>query len=254
MEGFCRRTLAFGVVLMGLHLLIPGAVLREETLDPDLRVREIAPRIWVHVSYQEMPQYGRVPSNGLLLAGESQSLMIDTPWTVPQTEKLLNWAETTLGVPVAHLVVSHAHQDRMGGLAAALAKDVSTYASEETRVLAKEAGWPQPELPIFEDARLTLAGFSLQIFFPGPGHSPDNIVVWFPTEKVLFAGCLAKSSRAADMGNLESADLNSWEQGLQKLLDRYPDAEYVIPGHGEVGGLDLIEHTLELIRAELRKQ
>jgi metallo-beta-lactamase class B len=233
-------------------MLLPAP--REETLAPDLQVREVAPRVWVHVSFQELPSYGRVPSNGLLLVGETQSLMIDTPWTVPQTETLLGWAEGKLGVPVAHLVVSHAHDDRMGGIAAALAKEVSTYASESTRVLAKEAGWPQPELPIYEDARLTLAGFGLEIFFPGPGHSSDNIIVWFPSEKVLFAGCLVKSRRSESLGNTESADIKAWEQGLQKLLSRYPEAEYVVPGHGEIGGVELIEHTLELVRRELRNQ
>jgi metallo-beta-lactamase class B len=242
------------IVLLGFQASLPATELREQTLGPDLQVREIAQRVWLHRSLQEVPGYGRVPSNGLLLAGGAQSLMIDTPWTVPQTQKLLDWADDTLGVPVAHLVVTHAHDDRMGGLAAALTRDVSTYASEETRILAKEGGLPQPELPIFEDARLTLAGFDVQIFFPGPGHSPDNIVVWFPVERVLFAGCLVKSSRSADLGNLESADLNSWEQGLRKLLTRYPEAEHVVPGHGEVGGLELIEHTLNLVRQQLEKR
>lgn len=67
------------------------------------------------------------------------------------------------------------------------------------------------------------------MYYPGKGHSADNIVVWLPQYKVLFGGCLVKS---LDYGGLGSTT----------------DAEVIVPGHGGWGSIELTEHTLELLK------
>jgi hypothetical protein len=40
--------------------------------------------------------------------------------------------------------------------------------------------------------------------------------------------------------------VESWPKTLQKVKEAYPGARIVVPGHGRPGGLDLIDHTIEL--------
>jgi metallo-beta-lactamase class B len=93
-----------------------------------------------------------------------------------------------------------------------------------------------------------VGGLKLHVFYPGAGHSADNIVVWLPSSKVLFGGCFVKAAEATGMGNTAEADLPSWERGTLELIRRYGKANIVVPGHGAVAGPALLEHSLRLIR------
>ncbi len=48
------------------------------------------------------------------------------------------------------------------------------------------------------------------IFYPGAGHTKDNVVVYFPKERILFGGCFIKDNKATGMGNIADADLAAW--------------------------------------------
>ena len=74
----------------------------------------------------------------------------------------------------------------------------------------------------------------------------DNIVVWIPSELILFAGCMIKSGNSKDLGNTVDGDLIAYPKTIDKLITKFPKAKIVIPGHGQFGGLDLITHTKEL--------
>lgn len=75
----------------------------------------------------------------------------------------------------------------------------------------------------------------------------DNIIVWIPSEKVLFPGCLVKGVNAKGLGNTVDGDLKAYPSTIEKVLHKFPDAKIVIPGHGTVGGIELIRHTKELL-------
>ena len=36
------------------------------------------------------------------------------------------------------------------------------------------------------DTFFTVSQYSFLAYFPGPGHAPDSIVVWFGKEKVFY--------------------------------------------------------------------
>lgn len=83
----------------------------------------------------------------------------------------------------------------------------------------------------------------------GAGHSPDNVVVWFPERRVLFGGCLVKNATTRSAGNLADADLGGWPRALERLEERYPEAALIVPGHGEPGGWELVENTRRVVAA-----
>jgi metallo-beta-lactamase class B len=87
----------------------------------------------------------------------------------------------------------------------------------------------------------------------GAGHTTDNVVAWLPQQKILFAGCLVKSLDSNSLGNTKDGDLAAYPATLRKVQAAYPQAKIVIPGHGDWGGPELIDHTLTLCRHEPSK-
>ena len=62
-------------------------------------------------------------SSGLIVRDGGRVLLVDTAWTDDQTAQILNWIKQEINLPVALAVVTHAHQDKMGGMDAACGRD-----------------------------------------------------------------------------------------------------------------------------------
>jgi metallo-beta-lactamase class B len=113
--------------------------------------------------------------------------------------------------------------------------------------IAKSKHLPVPVHGFKDSLILHLGDKPINCYYLGAAHSLDNIVVWIPTEQILFAGCMVKSLKTKDLGNIADGDLNEYPKTVDKLIDKFPTAKIVIPGHGQFGGLDLIKHTRNLI-------
>jgi hypothetical protein len=50
------------------------------------------------------------------------------------------------------------------------------------------------------------------------------------------------------LGNLSDAKTDEWPGTIQKVIAKFPSVKTVIPGHGRIGGKELLEHTKELLR------
>lgn len=207
-------------------------------------VRHLAGRLWLHVTVRN-----GIPSNGLIVETADGPVLIDTAWDDEQTGRLAAWASSRFGRPIRRAIATHSHGDRLGGIDTLRSLGVDVRALDLTRAQAAARGNPLPDvyLTAAERARADAAGF--EVFYPGPGHAPDNVVVWFPAERVLFGGCFVKGADARDLGNVADANLGAWPASVEAVQRRYPSAALVIPGHGGVGGLDLLAHTRALIAA-----
>ena len=190
-------------LLLGLCLLAsPISAPAGETIElgDDLSVEAIAPHVWRHLSWQQLEGWGRTPANGLLVVDDGGIALIDTPWTDDQTERLLAWAEETLGARPKLVVPTHAHPDNLGGLAAARRRGAVAWALPRTAAAAEAAGSPVDRVGEGDPFVLELGETRLELHHPGPGHTPDNFVVWIPGERLLFGGCFVKSASSRTMG------------------------------------------------------
>ena len=88
----------------------------------------------------------------------------------------------------------------------------------------------------------------VELAYLGGGHTVDNIVAWIPEKKILFGGCMVKSMRARNLGNITEADLDEWPKTLKRVKERYSNAEIAVPGHGRPDGIGLIDHTISLLK------
>lgn len=73
-------------------------------------------------------------------------------------------------------------------------------------------------------------------------------MVWLPDTKLLYGGCFVKGADATTLGNIADADLARWPASIQRVLSLYGGAKVVVPGHGDLGGPELLTHTLKRIK------
>ncbi|MCW7493904.1 subclass B1 metallo-beta-lactamase [Leptospira sp. 2 VSF19] len=207
---------------------------------------KIKETVWIHRSFGEFQ--GQVYSaNGLVVLSNKGAVVIDTPWTESQTEELFSEIKTKFQKEILFLLVTHAHDDRMAGVPLFHKRNIPVYSTALTAKLAKERGLGKTNPILDIQTRLPAGNQSVEVFYPGQGHSADNIVVWLPETHILFGGCLVKALDAKDLGNVKEADLNEWPNSVKRVLSRYTDAEVVVPGHGDWGKLDLLRHTIRLL-------
>ena len=86
-----------------------------------------------------------------------------------------------------------------------------------------------------------------EIFFPGPGHTRDNTVVWLPKHKVLHGGCALKSAKTKQVGYIKESDIIEWPKSIRAMSQRYPNVELYVPGHGAPAGPETISNTLKIL-------
>lgn len=188
-------------------------------------------------------------SNGLVVEETGSLLLIDTAWGDESTEALLCWIDQELPQPVTRAIITHAHEDRIGGAATLVKHGIPFVAHAQTRMIAAHRGIPLPEsIGDLAPGGAVLLG-SVEVFYPGPAHTPDNIMVWMPRQRVLFGGCAVKAKEATILGNIADADLASWPSAILRSQKRYGRAETVVPGHGAVGGPELLQHTADLLNS-----
>lgn len=200
------------------------------------------------MSYACLPGFGRFASNGLVLVKDREAFLFDTPVTDSLTSRLVKWLSDSLKVTITGFVPNHWHNDCMGGLKYLQGIGVRSYANQKTIDIAAAQGLPVPGTGFRDSLVLDFYGSTIECFFPGLAHSLDNIVVWIPSEKMLFAGCMVKSLDSQNLGNTVDGDIKSYSVTIEKVIKRYPTVRIVIPGHGSFGGPELLEHTLKLSR------
>jgi len=192
-------------------------------------------------------------SNGLYFLTDKGAVMIDTPWDTTQFQPLLDSIEFKHKKKVVLCIATHSHEDRTGGLEYYKQKGIKTFATEQTDIICKERGEKRAEFLIFQDTVFAVGQYTFQTYFGGAGHTPDNIVIWFPKDKLLYGGCLVKSTDASDLGYLGDADTKQWSTTIQKIKQKFGQPSYVIPGHQNWTNKKSLNHTTTLLRQYEKK-
>lgn len=217
-------------------------------VSPDLDIVKLSQNAYIHTSYSNS-EWGRIASNGLIFIQNQKAFLFDTPMDETTTIQLVKFIEDSLKAHIEGFVPNHWHADCIGGLKYLHSIGVKSFANMMTIELAKKNGYHPPQHAFSDSINLKLDKKEIFCMYPGAAHSLDNIVVWIPSEKILFGGCMVKDLTAKNMGNYADGDLKQWPETIREVMNRFPAALIVIPGHGKFGGFDLLKHTYELAKA-----
>ncbi len=232
------------IALLALLLMLPPLA-NADADDGKLVIQQLATGVYLHTSYKDTQRWGRVSSNGLVVVKEGKAFIVDTPWPDQDTSELLQWIDAS-GFALAGALTTHAHDDRAAGIGALNEMGVPTHASSLTNELLLEQGRPRATSE-HGSKTFSLANGAIEAWYPGPGHAADNLVVWLPDSEILYGGCLVRPKSSRNLGNTIDSHPELWPQSVQNVLDRYPHAQWVVPGHGAPAqGNQLLPHTKAL--------
>jgi len=183
----------------------------------------------------------------MYLVTDQGVILFDTPWDTCPFQPLLDSIETRHHKKVIMCLATHSHEDRTSGLDYYKQKGIKTYTTKQTDEISKVKGRPRAEFLFSKDTTFTIGKYSFTTYYGGEGHTKDNIVIWFEKEKILYGGCLVKSTEAKELGYIAEANLVEWPKTIKKIQAKFKNPTFIIPGHYEWTSAKALEHTLTLL-------
>lgn len=188
-----------------------------------------------------------ISANAMYLVTDEGVVLFDAPWDKTQFQPLLDSIKARHNKKVIMSFATHSHDDRAGGIEFYRQKGIKTYTGKATDAILKKENKPRAEFVLPNDTTFTVGKYKFEVYYPGKGHAPDNIVVWFANEKVLYGGCFVKNAAAEDLGYLGDSDVKEWEKSIKKVQAKFKSPKYIIPGHEDWVDIRSLDHTLELV-------
>src|SRR5574343_21044 len=243
---------AWGLMLAALPL-IPVALAQEGSAGvPAMQAKQVAPNVYYVEGLAEVGSSANQNfiSNAGFVVTPAGVVVIDALGSPELARRLIAQIRMVTPKPLNTVIVTHYHADHVYGLQAfkeagarIVAHEASgEYLNSETARLRLESSrqdlfpWVDdntrllpPDEPIKGARKLVVGGVDFELIPVGPSHTPDDLVVWLPQSKVLFAGDLVFRNRIPFVGQ---ADSRQWIESLSTLL-KFP-AKVMVPGHGPV--------------------
>ncbi len=186
-------------------------------------------------------------NNGLIYINNGEALIISTPDSDAETQNLIDWVTDEKKTTIVAWVIDRWHPDAMGGLHIVKGNNIQTYSFTLTQQIAREKELPVPEIGFNPKIKIKVGKKKIICQYFGEAHTSDGIVVWIPSEKILFGGNEIRNFNGW-IGNIGDANLAEWAETIEKVKKKYGSAGVVIPGHGKYGGPELIDYTIDLYK------
>lgn len=213
----------------------------------NLKIVKIGQHTYQHISYLNY-KGSLVGCNGVFTIFGADAVIIDSPTNESATTELLDFIADNFETNRTRAIPNHFHVDCTGGLGTMLDRGVFVYAYAETIKLMEDQKIASQLKPFDSNLDMEIGngeGIILNRYF-GPAHTRDNIASYILPDSILFGGCMVKSI-GAGKGNLADADTLQWSRTLQNMKsDIFGAAKVVVPGHGKVGGTELLDYTIQM--------
>lgn len=235
------------IILFISLLLLQFLQAHSQGKNPELIIQPLAKDCYIYTTYKDIDGY-RFPSNSMYVVTEKGIVMIDTPWDETQFQPLLDSIALKHKKEVVLCIATHFHDDRTAGLEFLKQKGIPTYTSELSNRLGKIHREKEAAFHFTKDTTFVVGNRKFETFYPGEGHTKDNIVIWLDDQKILYGGCLVKSTENKSLGNIADANLDAWAATIRNVIKKFPAPKFVIPGHFGWSDNKSLKHTLKLLR------
>lgn len=218
--------------------------------EPPMALQQVAPHSY-YVQGESALGSGAnqnfISNAGFVITPQSV-VVIDALGSPRLAERLTAAIRQLTPLPISDVILTHYHADHIYGLQhfKALGARITAHASakeylqSDTARLRLEASrtdlapWIDDKTRLVEADRwisgpttLKIGGWVFELDHVGPAHTPEDLTVFVPQEKLLFAGDLFFNGRLPFVGKANSSQ---WILSLEQLLKH--DATAVVPGHG----------------------
>jgi metallo-beta-lactamase class B len=200
-------------------------------------------------------------TNYAVYVGAASVTVIGAGWSPETAELLAKEIRKVTDKPVKDVILPDHDPEYAGGSAywkRIGANIVSTELTDEVlkRDCAKAGDFTRKYFPTYPSLTLvlptktykndfTFENGAIHGFYLGPSHNTDDIFVYFPKEKVVYAGLILKEH----LGNLAFANLEEYPKTLQKLQQLHLSVDKIISGHwSAVHGAELIDQYLAMLK------
>jgi len=237
-------------ILIALQIA-PGGSPPASTSVAPLPIRRLAQGVYAVPGDSGRGSEGR-PNAGFIVT-DCGVVVVDALASPHHGRQLLEAIRSVTRQPIKWLVLTHHHPDHHFGAVVFRRAGARVVAHPDRRVLVAEAGeealvaeWTRvvgadamrgfelansADRPVTGDDTLRLGGRTIVVTHPGAGHSPGDLMVWLPRERILFAGDVLVEDGVTMVVDGGTKPL----LGALALIEALRPA-IVVPGHGAILG------------------
>lgn len=217
-----------------------------------LKISHLTGDFYIYTTYNTY-QESKVPANGMYLVTNNGVVMFDTPWDTTQFQPLLDSIQLKHSKSVVMCFATHWHSDKTAGLEYYRQQGIKTYTTVLTDELSKKNNKKRAEFLMVNDTIFNVGQYSFETYYPGQGHTEDNIVIWFKKEKILYGGCLIKGADDKDLGYLDDGNVLEYASTLKKVQKKFRNPKFIIIAHSDWKNTNSLRHSI-MMAEELKKK
>ena len=210
---------------------------------------EVIPHVWSAIGATAPPSYANSGHNNnlsFIVTGEGV-VVINAGACAKLAEALHNEIKKITKQPVklvinengqGHAMLGNSYWSKLGIPILAHKDAAEEFAERGVDILARMKSYNkdkaegtnlQGPTETFQESMLYQMGnFTIEVRWLGPAHSPGDIVVWLPNQKLVISGDMSFHERLLPI--FQKTDTAGWLESWKKF--EALGAFYVIPGHG----------------------
>jgi len=231
--------LLLSMVLVSLFL-VPGAYAQGLT--------KLADNVYSYVGEKDGSPAHSFAANAGIIIGRDGVLVVDTLISAKEATRFLADIRAVTDKPIKYVVNTHTHLDhafgncvfaRLGAtvishtadremlakVGAATLKDIGNFGLKPEDMSGTEI--VLPTIAFGDRMQIYLGDVAVELIRVAPSHTGGSLVVYVPSQKVLFAGDILFTDFHPFLAD---GDIAGWTTSLDALLTM--DVERIVPGHG----------------------
>ena len=220
--------------------------------DSQLQITRLTGDFYIYTTYN-LYKGDKIPANGMYLVTSKGVALFDTPWDTTQFQPLLDSIKLKHNKSVVMCFATHWHSDKTAGLEYYRQKGIKTYTTALTDELSKKNNKKRAEFLLAHDTVFNVGEYSFETYYPGQGHTEDNIIIWFKKEYILYGGCLIKGVDDEDLGYLEDGNVKEYASTLKKVQKKCRKPSFIIITHSDWKNVNSLKHSL-IMAKKLKKK
>jgi cyclase len=199
-----------------------------------------------------------------IIVGDKGVVVIDSKTTPDGGKQLVDDVAKITPKPITAVILTHSDMDHVGGLPA-FPKGVTIIAQagdKKEMEAAVAAGGPRAPSPDFlpnevvnDKKSEAIDGVKFELLHWAPAHTSGDLVVFLPTEKIVFTGDIIAAQLPDPLIHLEKhGSSEGWIATAKGIVGL--NADQFVPGHGNVQTKDDIQQRLtkaEAKRAQIKE-